>query len=218
MAEIPPPEDLLVALGDVSRPVAERRAALRSLSTLAFNTAGFAAYRADFTQALRDLTVDSDVEMREVALMALVQAGDSVAENLLTQGLQDSSQAVVPAVKALELLRLDPHAATATIARNVLANSTDLGERTQATYLLTADPTAASLLLGLLADTTEDVEVRQAAAIGLREIDESGLTAAARAIVADAADNWAVRAICRTQLALLLPDEFDFEDDEDWIA
>ena len=209
-----PPATLLATLGDTSRSAGERRMALRQLSTLAFNKDGFAPHRANFLQTLRDLTGDGDTELQDAAFVALMQDRDSLAENLLIQGLQNPSQAVVPAAVALELLRLDPHAATATVARDVLTNSADPNERAQAAHLLAADSTAASLLLALLVDKTESAAVRQAAAIGLRGIDEADLTAAARAIVADTTDDWAVRAICRTLLTLLLPDEFDFDDED----
>jgi hypothetical protein len=212
--EIPPPEDLFATLGDSSGSVDARREALRMLFTLAFDEEGFAAHRADFVQTLRALTGDADAELQRAAFSTLVRDGDTFAENLLIQGVQDPSLSVVPPSVALEFLRLAPHAATATLARDVLANSADPEERTQAAYLLAADPTAGSLLASLMTDQAEIAAVRQAAAISLRNVDSTALTNAARMIVANASDNWQVRAMSRTLLSLLVPEEAD----GDWIA
>jgi len=200
-------EDLLAALGDTTLAASERLDALELLQARAFETAAFAAHRADYVQALRTLTGDPDDDLSEAALTILADHEDPFAQNLLIQGLQNPSVARLPAFLALQLLRGDGHAATAAVARDILANAADPEERAEAAHVLATDPTAAALLAAVVADTAEAAEVREAAAMSLRNIDGPAFAAAARPIVADETDNWRVRTTSKTLLALLPADQ-----------
>lgn len=202
-----PTEDLLAALVDTTLAASERLDSMDLLQIRAFDSEGFADHRADYVQALRALTADADAGLREAALTILADSEDPFAQNLLIQGLQNPSTAPLPAFLALQLLRGDGHAATAAVARDILANASDPEERAEAAYLLAADPTAAGLLAAVMIDTAEAAEVREATAIALRNIDGPAFALAARAIVADPSDHWQVRTTSKTLLAMLPADQ-----------
>jgi len=194
---------LLATLADTSRTSDERSEALSLLRAKAFNIAAFDPHKAAFTQTLRTVATDADATLRRTALATLAQEKDPYAQNLLIQGLQNPGTALVSPLFALQLLGTDDHAATASLARDILANGNDPAVRAEAAYLLASDPTAASLLTALLMDKAEHKAVRQASAVSLRVIDPDAFHNLARGIAADKSDLPERRALSRTSLALL---------------
>jgi HEAT repeat protein len=194
---------LIAVLGDANLGVQQRSDALLVLKAEMFIDPGLGPHGAQFTQVLRDNATDPDPRIRSAALETLAQRNDGYAQNLLIQGLQNPSAALVPDVAALQLLGYDPHAASSTVARDVLANSNDPEARAAAAGLLCTDPTATALLAGLMADKAEFAEVRRASSASLKSLDPAAYRLAAQAIIDDDDDYHQIRSLSRTGLALL---------------
>lgn len=190
-------------LEDATRNAQERESALTELQTEAFRAHLFDPFRARLTQALRALATDSDPSLRRLALSSLAGQQDAFAQNLLIQGLQDPTAAVVSPVLALQFLSRDSHAPAVALAHDVLANSADPAVRAEAAYILANDPNAAGLLAALMSDKTESGKVRQASAVSLRVVDREAFAAAAQTIADDGADHWEIRAVSRNGLSLM---------------
>lgn len=200
LAEI---EQQFDVLEDATRSAQERELALTELQSEAFRGHHFHPFRARLTQALRTLATDPDPSLRRLALSSLAGQHDAFAQNLLIQGLQDPTAAVVSPVLALQFLSRDNHAPAVALAHDILANSADPAVRAEAAYILANDPSAAGLLATLMSDKTESGKVRRASAVSLRVLDREAFAVAAQTVADDSADYWEMRAVARNGLALM---------------
>jgi hypothetical protein len=90
---------------------------------------------------------DADEEVRTTALDMLAKQKDSAAQEVLVQGLRDSSAALVPPGKAIQMLGYDVHSAPFPVLREYAAHKAARGEvRQEALRILAADPDSQGLL------------------------------------------------------------------------
>jgi hypothetical protein len=192
--------ELLAALRDTDKPVAGRVAALQELTALDFLGPRFAPFRADYKQALRAVATARQRRLREKALELLAIEQDAHAQELLTRGLREPKEALVPDAKAIQYLSYDEHADIAPLARDVFKRSK--GEaREEALRALATDPKSERLFTRLLRDKSEKASIRAISASGLQSLNPAAFERAARRIVADDSDYDAIRATSLAALA-----------------
>lgn len=194
---------LTAVLADTSDQPGVRRAALAALKQLSFATGEFAPYEAEFRSALRVAATDPDPQLAESSLEVLALHRDDYAQQIVIAGLEDPSRAVVSRQRALRLLGHDLHAAQYPMLRDVVAEkTTDPVERVTALRLLAADADSTPVFEQLVADRSEDTEVRATSAVALHNLDPARFAAAAEGIVLDPDDDDDLRAVCLTTLAV----------------
>lgn len=194
---------LINVLADTDDNPVVRRAARTALQQLSFATGEFAPYEADYRNALRVAATDPDPRLAEASLAVLAKQRDDYAQRVVLAGLQDPSQAVVSRQRALRLLGHDLHSAQVPLLRDIATTKTaDPVERVTALRLLAADSDSAPVFEELVADRSEDVDVRVASAIALHNLDPAQFAATAEGIVLDSDDDDDLRAVCLTALAV----------------
>lgn len=194
---------LIAVLADTSDRPGVRRAALATLKQLSFAIGEFAPYEAEFRSALRVAATDSDPQLAETSLEVLALHRDDYAQQVVLAGLEDPSRAVVSRQRALRLLGHDLHAAQYPMLRDLVAEkATEPVERVTALRLLAADADSAPVFEQLVADRSEDTEVRATSAVALHNLDPARFAATAERVVLDPDDDDDLRAVCLTTLAV----------------
>src|SRR5258708_29664483 len=94
---------------DASETLQRRIQALRILQSATFGDEEFDAVRGEYVAALRELTGDKEIELRQRALGLLARSRDTYAEKVLMAGLKEPDKAVVPASDALHYLSYNLH-------------------------------------------------------------------------------------------------------------
>ena len=187
-------------LRDSSETLERRAEALRILQSASFGDEEFDAVRGDYVAALRELTGDKEIQLRQRALGLLARSRDTYAEKVLMAGLQDPDKAVVPATDALHYLSYNLHSGVQSLARSIFNTSKDQGVRQQALRLMANDPQALKTIQNTLADKKESVEVRQTSAAALHALDPKALQNWASKAVLDKSENEEVVATSLTAL------------------
>jgi len=191
---------MLAVVRDRGEPRTVRMAALHALAALAFLGPRFEPFRADYTQALRDVATDPEQEVRERALELLAIDKDPYAQELLVAGLKRPEQALVPEAKAVQLLGHDDHGEFVPLVRKVFRRSKGAA-REEALRMLATDPKSERLFARLLKDKSEKRTIRRISASALQSLNPEAFERAARKIVADESDDNAVRATSLSALA-----------------
>ncbi len=192
--------DLLATLRSRDESVADRTAALEALAALDFLGPRFAPFRADYTEALRDVATDEPRELRAQALELLAIDRDPYAQELLVQGLQEPKNALLSEAKAIQLLGYDDHAEVMPLVREVYERATGAA-REEALRVLATDPESEQLFTRLLKDKSEKRSIRQLSASGLQSLNPDAFDKTARKIVADEDDYNDIRATALSALA-----------------
>ena len=192
--------ELLAALRNREEPLSVRTAALQALGALDFLGPRFAPFRADYTQALRDLATDPERKLRESALELLAIEKDPYAQELLVRGLRRRKDAVVSEAKAIQLLGYDDHAEIVPLVRRVYRRARGAA-REEALRLLATDPQSEKLFTRLLKDKSEKRSIRRISASGLQSLNPEAFEKTARKIVADESDDDDIRATSLAALA-----------------
>jgi len=190
----------IAVLRDSSQTLPKRMQALRTLQSASFGDEEFDAVRADYVAALRELTGDKEIMLRQRALGLLARSQDSYAENVLMAGLQAPDKAVVPATDALNYLSYNLHSGVQSLARSIFDTSKDQDVRQQALRLMSNDPQALKTIQNTLADKKESVEIRQTSAEALHALDPKALQNWASKAVLDKSENEDMVATCLTAL------------------
>jgi hypothetical protein len=191
--------NLLATLQNREEPVASRTAALKALAALDFLGPRFAPFRARYKDALRDVATDQPHELRAQALELLAIDRDPYAQELLVRGLQEPTNALVPAAQAIQLLGYDDHAEVVPLVREVYKHATG-ATREEALRVLATDPDSEQLFTHLLGDKSEKRSIRQLSASALQSLNPEAFEETAHKIVADDDDYNDIRA---TALAAL---------------
>ncbi len=187
-------------LNDTSQTLEKRAEALRILQAASFGDEEFDAVRGDFVAALRALTEDKEIQLRQRALGLLARSRDTYAEKVLMTGLKQPEKAVVPAGDALHYLSYNLHSGVQALARSIFDKSKDQGVRQQALRLMANDPQALKTIQKTLANKKEAVEVRQTSAEALHALDPTALQKWASKAVLDKSENEEVVASSLTAL------------------
>lgn len=187
-------------LRDSAQTLERRLEALRILQAATFNDEQFDAVREDYVAALRALTEDKEIQLRQRALGLLARSQDSYAEKVLMAGLKQPDKAVVPAGDALHYLSYNLHSGVQTLARSLFESSPDQGVRQQALRLMANDPQALKTIQKTLADKKETVEIRQTSAEALHALDPTAFQKWASKAVLDKSENADVVATSLTAL------------------
>jgi hypothetical protein len=194
--------DLAISLlSDSTEPAVVRLAALQVLRASSFRVAAFSPRRPAFLAALRTAIDEPDVPLRQRALEVLAQHKDEYAQRRLLEGLEDSSQALVPPEKAVQLLGYDIHAEHYPILRDMVNNPPSPGAKREAVRLLATDPSSKELLVDVLKDKDERREVRDASASALLALAPAEFEEQAKQIVLDDKEYDDLRATAMTALA-----------------
>lgn len=194
-------EGTLAILRNGSEPPAVRRAALRTLQASSFSVVAFDERRSSYLTALRGLTTDDDLEIRQSVLGMLAREHDGHAQQLLLEGLEDPSKALLPPEKALQLLSYDVHSEAYPVARKIVKKPPNVQAKREALRLLGSDTGSTALFESVLRDKKEDPELRRIAAAALQTLKPAALQAHAREIVLDDGDDDDVRTTSLTVLS-----------------
>jgi hypothetical protein len=178
-------QESLNVLRDRSQPIKVRLAALQSLQAATFSVIEFEPYREDYLAALRELVDDPDAELRQRVLGILSREKDGYVQKRLLEGLQDTSKALVPPEKALQLLSYDVHAEAYPVAREILNAPPNPEAKREALRLLSADANSAPVFEKLMRDKDEDRDVRQISAAALQAVKPKRFQEQAREMLLD---------------------------------
>ena len=178
-------QESLNVLRDRSQPIKVRLAALQSLQAATFSVIEFEPYREDYLAALRELVDDPDAELRQRVLGILSREKDGYVQKRLLEGLQDTSKALVPPEKALQLLSYDVHAEAYPVAREILNAPPNPEAKREALRLLSADANSAPVFEKLMRDKDEDRDVRQISAAALLAVKPKRFQEQAREMLLD---------------------------------
>jgi hypothetical protein len=175
----------LKVLRDREQPIKVRLAALQSLQAATFSVIEFEPYREDYLATLRELVDDPDDELRQRVLGILAREKDGYVQKRLLDGLQDTSKALVPPEKALQLLSYDVHAEAYPVAREILNKPPNPEAKREALRLLSADASSAPVFEKLLRDKDEDRDIRQISAAALQSVKPKRFQEQAREMLLD---------------------------------
>jgi hypothetical protein len=170
-AGVPGLHQAIEILRNTSETLPRRKEALSTLQSASFGDEEFDAVRGDYIAALRELTGDKELMLRQRAFGLLARLRDGYAEKTLMTGLQNPAKAAVPAVDALHYLSYNVHSGVQSVARSLFATSKDQAVRQQALRLMANDPQALKTIQSTLANKKETVEVRQTSAEALHALD-----------------------------------------------
>ncbi len=187
-------------LRDSTEPPVVRLAALQGLQANSFRRAAFSPKRPEYLAVLRTIIDEPDASLRQVALEVLAQHKDEYAQRRLLEGLEDSSQALVPPEKAVQLLGYDIHAEHYPILRDMVNNPPSPEAKREAVRLLATDPSSKELLVDVLKDKDERREVRDASASALLALAPAEFEEQAKQIVLDDEEYDDLRATAVTAL------------------
>jgi len=191
----------LNVLRDREQPIKVRLAALQSLQAASFSVIEFEPYREDYLATLREIVDDKDEELRQRVLGILAREKDGYVQKRLLEGLQDSSKALVPPEKALQLLSYDVHAEAYPVAREIVNDPPSPEAKREALRLLSADANSAPVFEKLLRDKEEDRDVRQISAVALQTVKPKRFQEQARELVLDEKEYDDIQATALTGLA-----------------
>lgn len=190
----------LKVLRDTGKPVEVRMAALQSLGAAAFSVADFDSVNPEYIAALREVSTDSEEQLRRRALGILTRNKDGFAQKKLLTGLKDPTKALLPPEKALQLLGNDVHTDAYPVAREIVKNPPSDEAKREALRLLAADAKSAPLFEKVLRDKKELRENRQLAASALHSLKPEKLQQEALRILKDKSDYADIKATCLTAL------------------
>jgi hypothetical protein len=186
-------KDLIALLADAAEPVQIRRAALQSLSAISFSSPALNAQMPAYRQALRQLVDSRDAEMVPVALEKLASYKDEGAQQLLLDGLKEPAKALIPEVKAIQLLGLDVRSEHFPVIRDILLASQNPTVKREAVIALSADPGSQDAIRSTLLDKNADNQVRMVSMSALNSFDAKGFQPTLKSMIADDNENHEIR-------------------------
>jgi hypothetical protein len=183
-------QQALAVLADKGAPVDRRTNAFHLLQAATSGGVASPKHRADVIGTLREVAdEDGYPELRALVLGALARLEDAPTMARLAEGLSDPAKALVPPIKALQLLSYDLKAAGYPVIRKLAQTANDPAIRVEALRLLGADAGSRALFESILRDRAQPAELRRVAAAALRAVDPAALQAHARGIVLDDAED-----------------------------
>lgn len=194
-------ETLIALMTDTGEKVELRRAALAAVQASTFKTLEFRRWAADYNDALRVVATDDDADLRAQSLDVLALNKDPYAQQLLLDGLQDPSRALVKPVQAVRMLGYDVHAEHYPVLRQIVEETKKPVLRREALRVLAADSGSVDLMRGIAADRREDKQARATATIALQSLAPEEFTKVARDVVLDDDEDHDFRASVITALA-----------------
>lgn len=190
----------IATLRNQQETLATRREAMQAIQAASFGNLEYDAVRSDYIAALREVSRDQELELRQSALGLLAREHDGFAQKALLDGLQTPDKALVPPEKALQLLGYDAHAAAYPLARQLLKSASSESVRREALRLLAGDPESAPLLQHVLDNKTEVPGIRRLAAAALHTLNPDKLQNWASKAVLDKSEHEDIVATCLTAL------------------
>lgn len=187
-------EALIALIADSSEDRLVRQAALATVQASTFKAVDFRRYAPLYNAALRSAATSDDETLRLQALDTLALNKDSYAQQLLLDGLQQPSKALVSPLQAIQMLGYDVHSEHFPVLRDIVETSKRPTLRRAALRLLAADGASAPLMRRIAADKTEDKAARSVAAVALQSLAPKEFAKVARAVVLDDDDDDDVRA------------------------
>jgi len=131
----------------------------------------------------------------------LAREKDGYVQKRLLEGLQDTSKALVPPEKALQLLSYDVHAEAYPVAREIVNAPPNPEAKREALRLLSADANSAPVFEKLLRDKGEDRDIRQISAAALQAVKPKRFQEQARELLLDDKEYDDIQATALTALA-----------------
>ena len=187
-------------LKDPSEQIELRLAVLAVLQSATFSPERLERIRADYLKALRKVSSDANIEMRQRALGMLAREHDPQTQQQLLEGLKNPNVALVPPEKALQLLGYDVHSDAYPVARSIVETPPNETAKREALRLLAADGASAPLFETILMDKGESSEIRQLSASALHTLAPDRLQACARKITLDTTEPSDIRSVGVTAL------------------
>jgi hypothetical protein len=192
---------VLAILRNVDEPIDLRLEVLSAVQSATFDANRFAAFRPDYIKALRALSADPDMELRQRVLGFLARENDAPTQEALLQGLRHPDEALLPPEKALQLLSYDVHNEAYAAAREIADRPPNALARREALRLLAADGKSAPLFEKLVLDKGESSEVRQLAASALHKLAPQRMQDCARRMTLDDDEDDDMQTVSLTALA-----------------
>lgn len=193
-------QPVLEVLRDKEVPTPVRLAALQTLQAATFASIAFESMRGEYVAALREVSQDSDSELRQRALGILARDRDGFAQKKLLQGLENPEKALVPPEKALQLLSYDVHSDAYPVARAIVNNPPSTAAKREALRLLAADAASAPVFEKVMRDKDEAPEIRQVSAAALQSLRPDKLQEYAREALLDPSEHDEMQATSLTAL------------------
>lgn len=185
---------LIALIADSTEDGLVRQAALATVQASTFKSVDFRRYAPTYNAALRSAATSDDETLRLQALDTLALNKDAYAQQLLLDGLQQPSKALVSPLQAIQMLGYDVHSEHFPVLRDIVETSKKPTLRRAALQLLAADGTSAPLMRRIAADKTEDKAARSVAAVALQSLAPEEFAKVARTVVLDDDDDDDVRA------------------------
>lgn len=206
----------LSILKDTTEPSIIRIIALNSLQVISFQTVLFAAIRPRYLEALRNLVIDNNNEIKSRALEILAQNKDEYIQRRLFEGLKNPDQALVAPEKAIQLLGYDIHAEYYPLLRDIVQSSPNEESKIEAIRLLSADSQSRELLLNLMKDKEQPLVIRNQCSVAVQTLAPAEFKNIAKQAILDENEDEGLKAICLNALSIqskvgLLPQDQEFD-------
>ena len=186
---------LLDLLADPAEKDQVRKAALQAIRANTFHPVQFRRYAPAFYEALRTAATDNDPELRMFALDILALRKDEYAQRLLVEGLRHPRKALVPPVKALQMIGYDAHSEFYPLLRDIAQSSKRRpAVRQMALRLLAADSDSTDIFRTIVEDKNEEKSARVTSAVALQSLAPKEFARLATRLVDDDDDDDDVRA------------------------
>lgn len=202
-------EDLIIYVLDLlmnsSNPADLRKEALETIEIISFSSPIFSTVRARIIDGFRALIRDKDLDIRIAVISYLAKNKDSVVQQALIEGLQDSKKALVPEELAIHLLGYDIKANVFPLLRRIVEESTDNASRTQAIHLLAGDKESTNLLVNLFNSKDEKLDIRKTSLLALKEQNPNEFNRLAQTTILNENENIKLRTLSLNAITHGLP-------------
>lgn len=192
---------LMAAAADTTATVAARLEAIKRIDAVAFDLKFFSPYDARYVRLLKQLRTDRSAEIRKMAFRGLSPSLDRETREMLHQGLGNSDKKLIPDKAAVTLLGFDDHGSSRDILRSMAETAVEPVRRA-ALRGLAGDTRSAGMLERVATDPAESVKVRRTAALSLKVASPKRFATMAKQMVADRAEDPAMRAAAMSALAV----------------
>jgi hypothetical protein len=190
---------LLDIVKDPSKPGSLRLAAIQVFQAASFLGVGFADFRGEFLDAMRNLLRDPAVGERALEILAAI--GDPETEEHLVRGLLGQEPPLAPTLESLQLLTATTHTNLYPLLVQYVEGDQPDEIKEEALRLLAPYTEARPLLATVYADKAQSYVVRQMSALALKNLAPDEFATIAKQVATDGSENTDLRATSLSVLA-----------------
>lgn len=183
-----PIKKVIKIMANKREPVNIRRAALQSLRAISFSSPALNSCMGEYKQGLRAIVRDADPELSMAAIEILAGYNNPQVQELLKEGLDDHSKAIVPDAKAIQLLGLQRTGGYNDTIRKHLEKSNNPDVLVEAITALSSDEASQNLIQQKLEDKSGDKYVRLTSLSALNSSSPDKFIESAKKIINDKSD------------------------------